>query len=121
MQKISSQQVKTLLKTASATIRDLNTENSELKSKIASFEKKARAEKIAADMEEKGLNADLSMHEKVAYLLDPKKTPNLDLTAEAVKLASTQKGILGALGDATAGANSQSALEHYILTGESPE
>lgn len=120
MQKISSQQVKTLLKTASATIRDLQSENAALREKTASFEKRARAETIAAEMEDKGLHSEMSHQEKVAYLLDPKKSPNLDVTEQAIKMASSQKGSLGGFGD-DVGTNSATALEQYILTGESPE
>jgi hypothetical protein len=120
MQKISSTQVKTLLKTASATIRNLNAENCALREKNAAYEKRARVEKIAAEMEEKGLHSDLSRQEKIAFLLDAKRAPNLDVTEEAVKMASPQKGVIGSLGD-DVGANSASAFEQYILTGESPD
>lgn len=120
LEKISSQQAQTLLKTASATIRTLKTENSDLHVKVAGFEKRERVEKIAAEMEEKGLHADLDHKEKVAHLLDADSVPNLDVTEEAVKLASPQGAVLGNLGDRP-GASDGSSFEHFILTGETPD
>lgn len=117
MNKISHQQVQSLLKTASTTIRGLQSENSDLKSKVASFEKRARAEKIAAEMEDKGLHADLSYQEKVAHLLQG--APNLDVTEAAVKMASPQNTVLGSITDMPG--NGSHAFEQYILTGEAPE
>lgn len=116
MKKISHQQVQSLLKTASTTIRAQENELSDLREKIARFEKRERAEKIAAEMEEKGLHADLSFQEKVAHL---EQAASLDVTEEAVKLASPQNAVLGSVTDRPG--NGVHAFEQYILTGESPE
>jgi hypothetical protein len=121
MEKISSQQAQTILKTASATIRTLQSEKADLQEKVAGFEKRERAEKIAAEMEEKGLHADLDRQEKVAHLLNADAVPNLDVTEEAVKMASPQNAVLGNLGDRPGGASSGGAFEHFIVTGEAPE
>lgn len=117
MKKISHQQVQSLLKTASSTIRNLQSTNANLREKMAQYEKRARAEKIAADMEEKGLHADLSRQEKIAHLLE--KAANLDVTEAAVKMASPQNAVLGSISDAPGGG--MHAFEQYILTGEAPE
>jgi len=115
MQKISSQQARGLLKTASVVIRKLAAERDDLRSENEGFKKEARARQIAQDMEEKGLNGDLSFEEKVASL---KVRDNLDVTEEAVKMASPQAQLFD-VGDDTAG-SSLSAFETYILTGEEP-
>lgn len=115
MHKISSQDAASLLKQAGAAIRTLTKERSDLMSKIASFEKRGRMEKIARDMEEKGLSGDLSFEQKLAAL---EKAPNLDVTEEAVKLAAPQGHGFGSLSDQPSG--TASPFEHFIMTGEDP-
>lgn len=92
--KISNVQVAQLQKLASHTLRALSEENTtlrqdnaELIEKVASFEKRARAEKIAAEMESKGLNLGTTFQQKVAELLD---NDRLDVVEEAVGLAAPQ-------------------------------
>lgn len=116
MNKISHQQVQTLLKTASTTIRALQSEKDDLQAKVAGFEKKERAEKIAADMEEKGLHADLSFSEKVAHLLDGERVKDLTVAEEAVKMAAPNVGVLGSVTDQPG--SGLSPFELYIATGE---
>lgn len=91
---INDVQVAQLQKLASHTLRALSEENktlrdetSSLKEKVAAFEKRARAEKIAAEMEAKGLNTGTTFEEKVAELLD---NDRLDVVEEAVGLAAPQ-------------------------------
>jgi cell division septum initiation protein DivIVA len=93
-QKISTVQVAQLQKLASSTIRSLSQENqglreqnAELIEKVAHFEKRARAEKIAAAMEEKGINPETSYQQKVDDLL---ARDRLDVVEEAVGLAAPQ-------------------------------
>jgi capsular polysaccharide biosynthesis protein len=92
--KISNVQVAQLQKLASHTLRvlseentTLREENSELIEKVASFEKRARAEKIANEMEAKGLNLGTTFEQKVAELLT---NDRLDVVEEAVGLAAPQ-------------------------------
>jgi capsular polysaccharide biosynthesis protein len=92
--KISNVQVAQLQKLASHTLRALSEENttlrkdnSELIEKVASFEKRARAEKIANEMEAKGLNLGTTFEQKVAELLT---NDRLDVVEEAVGLAAPQ-------------------------------
>ena len=116
MQKISSQDAASLLKQAGAAIRVLTKERDELRQKVAGFEKGARVEKIAREMEEKGLGGDLDFEQKLAAL---QKDENLDVTEEAVKLAAPQGHILGNPDDLQPGGG-MSAFEHFIITGEDP-
>jgi DNA polymerase sigma len=118
MEKISSQNVQGVLKTAAETIRAFEAENHQLKSKVASYEKKERIEKIARDMEEKGLNAEMTFSEKVASL----QNQDLVVAEQAVKMAAPQRGggIKLSDGDKEVTASAASALEQYILTGDAP-
>jgi len=115
MQKISSQDAASLLKQAGAAIRLLTEERNGLREKVASFQRQDRVEKIAREMEEKGLSSDLDYEQKVAALSN---VPNLDVTEEAIKLAAPQGNILAGLGDQPSGGTS--AFEHFIMTGEDP-
>lgn len=113
MKKISSQDAASLLKQAGAAIRALQAERTTLMDKVAQFERRDRVEKIARDMEEKGLSSDLDFGQKVAALA---KAENLDVTEEAVKLAAPQGNVLASVGDIPS--NSVSAFEHFVMTGE---
>lgn len=92
--KISSAQVVQLTKLASGTLRALSednqtlrSENEELKTKVASYERKERAEKIASAMEEKGINSEMSYAEKVHDIM---QRDNLDVVEEAVGMTAPQ-------------------------------
>jgi len=95
--KLSSTQVAQLSKLAAANLRALSgenvhlrDENQSLKSKVAAFEKRARVEKIAAEMEAKGLNVHQNLQEKVAELM---QRDNLDTIEAAVGMAAPQMKI----------------------------
>lgn len=117
MNKISSKDASALLKQAGAAIRSLSKERDNLREKVASFEKQGRVVKIAREMEDKGLQSEMSFEEKVAAL---DKAENLQVTEEAVKLAAPQNRILARLSDEP-GEGASSAFEQFILTGETPE
>lgn len=85
--KISGVQVGQMMKMAASNLRALSEENQELREKIASYEKLERVENIAAVMEEKGLEPELSYQEKVAGLL---KREDLDVVEEAVGMSAPQ-------------------------------
>lgn len=87
MDKISNIQVGQMMKVAGSTIRSLSEENQSLKEKVAHFEHKERAEKVASLMEEKGIQPELSFDEKVSGLL---RRDNLDVIEEAVGLSAPQ-------------------------------
>lgn len=87
MNKISNAQIGQAIKTAAASLRVLSEENAELKDKVAHFERKEHAEKLASQMEEKGLQPELSFHEKVAGLL---RRPNLEAVEAAIDMSAPQ-------------------------------
>lgn len=113
MHKISGKDASALLKQAGSSIRTLIQENQQLKEKLASRVKDARVVKLAQDMEEKGLNGELSLAEKVAHL---RKVDNLDVTEEAVKLAAPQSQWFG--GPSEMPGTGQHPFETFIETGE---
>ena len=87
MEKISGPQIAGMLKTSSAVIRELSEENQQLRTKVAHFEKKERAEKIASQMAEKELQPELSHSQKVAGLM---QRDNLDVVEQAVDISAPQ-------------------------------
>lgn len=87
MNKYSSAEVGQMMKLASGTVRALSEENQELKTKVAGFEKKELAEKIADQMETKGLEPETPRAEKVANLL---KREDLSVVQEAVGMSAPQ-------------------------------
>lgn len=87
MDKVSNVQVGQMMKVAAGSLRTLSEENQQLKEKVAHFEHKEKAEKVAALMEEKGLQPELSFSEKVAGLL---RRENLDVVEEAVGMSAPQ-------------------------------
>lgn len=112
---IGIDKAKGLLKTAGSTIRTLGAENANLKAKVAQFEKEKRAREIASVMEEKGLEADRSIEEKVAALMGS----DLDIAEQAVKMASSGANLFGTPSeDQPSGVDAKSAFEAFIATGE---
>jgi len=89
MKKIAMSKVSEVLQQVPAMMRGLVSENGQLKEKVASLEKAARARSLAEEMEEKGLDPDHSLEEKVASLT---ALPNdeLDVHERAMKLAAPQ-------------------------------
>lgn len=87
MSKINSTQAGLMMKVAAENVRALSQENQELKTKVSHYEKRARAEQIASKMEEKGLEPELSIQEKIAGLL---KRDDLSVVEEAVSMSAPQ-------------------------------
>lgn len=115
MEKISSNQASSILKQAGTTIRGLVEENRDLRDKVANYQREFRIEKLAKDMEDKGLNNELSFEEKVASLRGSETS--LEVTEEAVKLASPQVGHFQ-FGDDDIPGGGQHPFETFISTGE---
>lgn len=97
MNKISAAQAGQMMKLAAENLRALSeanvtleSENGDLKEKLAHFEKKERAEKIASAMEEKGIESHISFEEKVAGIL---KRDDLDVLEAAVGFSAPQMKI----------------------------
>lgn len=87
MNKLSSTKVAEVLAQVPIALRALSQENQELKEKVASFEKQARATKIATSMQSKNLSPDTSYEEKVAALLE---RDDLDVYEKAIDLSAPQ-------------------------------
>lgn len=94
MDKISKVQAGEMMKLAAENLRALSEENqalttetATLREKVAAYEKRERAEKIAKVMDEKGLEPEASTAEKVAGLMD---RDNLDVVEEAIRMAAPQ-------------------------------
>lgn len=98
MEKYSGAQVGQMMKLAAENVRALSTENQGLRTKIAHYEKRERAEKIAAAMEAKGLEPETTMEAKIANLLEREDLSVLEqaveLTASQMKTASVAEGNL---------------------------
>ncbi len=120
LEKISSKDASSILKTAGATIRALADRVRDLETENAAFKKEARAKTIATSMEEKGLNNELSFEEKVASL---KQREDLDVVEEAIKMASKQNVSFGSLVEdgSGPGGGGLHPFESFLLTGEAPE
>jgi hypothetical protein len=118
MEKISQEDARALLKTAGSTIRTLAGEVHELREKIASHNREDRIRGIAQEMEQKQLAPEMDFDEKVAAL---RTAGDLNVTAEAVKLASPQGFNFGEVSDVPSGSDATSALTTFIMTGDSPD
>jgi len=87
MIKISHEQLKEVLSDSSAALRFLNAENVELKEKVAFYQKRERVEKIASEMQRKGLDPDTSYEDKVRDLM---QNNDLDVVERAVSFQPKQ-------------------------------
>lgn len=103
LNKISTVQAGQMMKTAAENLRALSEENKTLKTerdealtKVASFELDKRIERVAKKMEEKGLNPEMSMEEKVASLRQHEK---LEVLEEAVSLTAPQMKLASVAGE----------------------
>ena len=115
MSEIGLQEAGAFLKTAGETIRALVQQNRDQKEKLAEYEKTARVESIARQMEDKGLSPEMSFEEKLAALT---QAGDLDVAEAAVKMATPQGFSLGGPSDQPGvGAD---ALTHFIIHGDDP-
>jgi hypothetical protein len=87
MQKISGVEAGQMMKLAAENLRALSEENQGLREKVASYEKRERAEKVAHLMEEKGLEPEASFEQKVTGLLE---RDDLEVVERAVGLSAPQ-------------------------------
>jgi uncharacterized protein YigA (DUF484 family) len=85
MVKMSAYDIKNFLSTLPDFIEKQAEENIELKEKVAQYEKKERAVKLAQEMEEKGMNSHLDFNGKVEALMDQ----DLDTVEKAINWSST--------------------------------
>ncbi len=89
MEKLSSTEVRNILSDVPVIIRDLSEKVASLREKIAFYEKRERAIKIAEQMEIKNLNAHMSYDEKVNGLMNEEDS-KLDAIESAVEMNPKQ-------------------------------
>jgi hypothetical protein len=87
MKKISSEDAAATLAQVGPTLRALSAENSQLRTKVAHYEKRDRAEKIAHQMEAKRLDPETSYDQKVDALME---RDNLDVVEQAIEMSAPQ-------------------------------
>lgn len=87
MNKLSSTKVAEVLRQVGPTLRAQQAEIYTLKEKVAFYEKRARVEQIASDMEAKNLDPDSSYAQKVETLMD---NDDLDVVEKAIQLSAPQ-------------------------------
>lgn len=95
-------------------VASLEQENIALRTKIASIERDARVDELAREMEDKGLNVEMTFEEKVAHL---RGQANLENVVEAVKMASAGHIRLADVSDHP-GTGAIDPLTSFCLTGE---
>ncbi|MFW9998262.1 MAG: hypothetical protein ACFFD4_39855 [Candidatus Odinarchaeota archaeon] len=79
-------------------ISQLSSENQKLREKVASYVLRDRVEKVAKDMEAKGLEVGLSHKERLDMLQKKAGEGKLDVVEQAIDLAATQNP-LGSVSD----------------------
>ena len=114
MNKLSSEEVGSVLSQVGPALRALSEENQELRAKVAHYEKRDRCEKLAAQMESKKLDPDSNYQEKVASLMEQ---PNLDVVEQAINMSAPQIK-LAEVSDHTGNpSDAKSAFEAAIMGG----
>ena len=89
IKKLASDEVAATLAQVGPTLRALSQENQELKEKVAAYMKRDRVEKIASEMEEKGLEPDTSREDKVNNLLG-RGDDDLEVVERAIEMSAPQ-------------------------------
>ena len=113
MEKLSAAEWQEILAEVPSVLRALVEENRELKEKVAGYERKEHAEKVASLMVERGIEPNVGYQEKVASLLrDPQR--DLRVMEEAVRLEVPALKLASVSDDQYVG-NSGSRLEAYLL------
>lgn len=94
----------------------LRAEIAQLQSKIASLERSDRVRFLASEMDARGLNADLTLEEKIASL---DKVDDLDRVEAAIKLAGAGSLDLASVADEMPSddGDSQNSLHHFLVRG----
>lgn len=95
-------------------VASLEQENHGLRTKLASIEHNTRVSELAREMEDKGLNVEMTFEEKVAHL---RGQANLENVMEAVKMASAGHVRLADVSDHP-GTGALDPLTSFCLSGE---
>jgi len=93
MNKLSHEQVHQVLSEAPGVIRALVSENASLRDKVASMERKDRAEKVAEAMHSKGLNLEVPIEELTQHLEKQAEQGKLDVIEQAVAMRPEDMGV----------------------------
>ena len=109
-------EVPRVLRSLSAERDGLLEKNASLRSELQEYKRRDRIEKIAHEMEEKGVDA-RSHQERVELIKESADAGrSLDVIEEAVKMAAGN-GSLGDLGNPDEAGNGSSQLESFLLGG----
>ena len=112
MNKISSEDAAATLAQVGPTLRALSAENEALQEKVAHYQKRDRAEKIASRMEDKQLDPDTSHAQKVDALMEQ---GDMDVVEKAVDLSAPQIKLAAISDHAGNPSDAKSAFEMGIL------
>lgn len=112
MNKISSEKTAEVLRQVGPTLRALSSENEALKEKLAGYEKRAQAERLATQMDAKGLNPELNHDEKVERLMGQ---DDLDVVEKAVDMSAQQVKLASVSDFSGDGSDALTAFEAAIL------
>lgn len=120
MNKISSEQAGQILGQVAPTLRaqqqkiqTLTTTNEELTEKVAFYQRRERAEKIAAQLEAKGLDPETSFAQKVDGLMKP--DTDLDVVEKAIDLSAPQIKLASLSDNPGNPSDAKSSFEQAIL------
>ncbi len=113
MIKISSEKTAEVLRQVGPTLRALSEENQTLKEKVATYEKRARVEKLATEMDAKGLQPELSHDEKVERLMGQ---DDLDVVEKAVDMSAQQVKLASVSDFPGDGTDAKTAFESAIVS-----
>lgn len=112
MNKIAHTKVAEVLAQVGPAMRALRAENDVLTEKVAQYEKKARAQKIANEMQAKNLNPESTLEDKVDSLME-EEDGRLDIIEAAIDMSAPQIK-LAALSDHPG--SGSDATEAFIAT-----
>lgn len=112
MNKISSEDVAATLAQVGPALRTLSAENTELKTKVAHYEKLERAEKVASIMEAKDLDPDTTHEQKVDALM---ANDNMDVVEQAIEMSAPQIKLASLSDDPGNPSDANSAFAYGIL------
>lgn len=115
MEKLASDKVAEVLGQVGPALRAQQEEITTLKEKVAFYERRDRATKLASEMTRKNLDPDSTFEEKVAKFMQPEA--NLDVIEEAVNMSAQQVKLASLSDHPGSGIDAASAFEHGIVAG----
>lgn len=115
MNKLSSDKVAGILGQVGPALRAQQVEITDLKEKVAYYERRDRATKIASDMTRKNLDPETTFEEKVAHLMQPET--NLDVLEQAVSMSAQQVKLASLSDHPGSSLDAAAAFEAGIMNG----